>query len=216
VFDVRVAIPADAEQLGDVYAEAWRVGEGVCCPPEVFDDELELRRKIFPVLARRAQRHSVTRLDQEAHIRGTLLVAESAGRVVGFIHFGPMDQGSMRGYRPLNGEDLGEVYRIYVHPTVRGQGCARLLMDEAVAAMAETYRSGRPVDPRRECAGQAVLRERRVVRDGPPGGGHLVRRFRYRHCGIWADTRAPRVRGSLSKLIRRELPQSGRSGLHRT
>lgn|GEM_PF-886870 len=141
MFDVRVAIPADAEQLGDVYAEAWRVGEGVCCPPEVFDDELELRRKIFPVLARRAQRHSVTRLDQEAHIRGTLLVAESAGRVVGFIHFGPMDQGSMRGYRPLNGEDLGEVYRIYVHPTVRGQGCARLLMDEAVAAMAETYRS---------------------------------------------------------------------------
>jgi GNAT superfamily N-acetyltransferase len=114
---VRDATPDDAERIGEAQAEAWRVGYDELFPPALLEAAVDLRRRMWvgfvgvPALGR------------------TLLVAEEAGEVVGFIHFGPAS----------GNDENGEVYGLNVHPSSWGKGSAQALMERAVASLAESF-----------------------------------------------------------------------------
>jgi len=62
--------------------------------------------------------------------RSGILVAEEAGRVVGFVTYAPSRDDDA-------GEETGEVPAIYVDPEVFGGGIGRALLEDAAAALRE-------------------------------------------------------------------------------
>ena len=116
---IRAALPVDGRAVGEEHAEAWRVGYAELFPPEVLGTAVDLRRRMWDGLI------------GDPHFGGTMLVAEHAGQVVGFIHFGPAATNSQ----------MGEVYGFYVHPTFWGEGSAQSLMDEAIESMSKSFPS---------------------------------------------------------------------------
>lgn len=115
---VRQALPLDAEGIGDVHAESWRVGYEGLFPPETLEAAVERRRRMW---GGGTAELGVT--------NGTLLVAQESGRITGFIHFGPSS----------SEERVGEVYGFYVHPTWWGTATAPALMERAVALLADPF-----------------------------------------------------------------------------
>ncbi len=114
---VRDATPDDAESIGEVHAEAWRIGYNELFPPALLEAAVDLRRRMWVGLV------------GDPALGGTLLVAEEAGEVVGFIHFGPAS----------GNDEIGEVYGLYAHPSSWGTARAQALMDRAVASLAESF-----------------------------------------------------------------------------
>jgi hypothetical protein len=92
---VRVALPADADKIGEAHAEAWRIGYERLFPTDQLNGAVNLRRRMW------------TGRVEDPALGGTLLVAEEAGEVVGFIHFGPASEDPK----------TGEVHGFYVHPS---------------------------------------------------------------------------------------------------
>jgi GNAT superfamily N-acetyltransferase len=114
---VRDATPDDAESIGQAHAEAWRIGYDDLFPRALLEAAVDVRRRMWVGLV------------GDPALGGTLRVAEEAGEVVGFIHFGP-----------ASGNDtIGEVYGFYVLPSSWGTGSAQALMDRAVATLAESF-----------------------------------------------------------------------------
>lgn len=107
---VREATRDDAEAIGEVHAEAWRVGHR-----DLFDSHW-LRRFVDE---RRVRWQSV--MGTREFVRNTLLVAERGDRVVAFVHMGPLDHGVRE----------SEIFDLYAHPSVWGSGVAGTLMDKA-------------------------------------------------------------------------------------
>jgi GNAT superfamily N-acetyltransferase len=116
---VRDATPDDAESIGEAHAEAWRIGYDELFPPALLEAAVDLRRRMWIGLV------------GNPALGGTLLVAEEARAVVGFIHFGPAS----------SNEEIGEIYGLYVLPFSWGTGSAQALMDRAVASLAESFTS---------------------------------------------------------------------------
>lgn len=116
---IRAGLPNDSGPIGEAHAEAWRVGYAELFPLEVLDAAVELRRRMWDGLI------------GDPRLRGTMLVSEQAGQVVGFIHFGPA---AAKG-------QVGEVYGFYVHPTFWGGGSAQALMNEAIESMSQSFPS---------------------------------------------------------------------------
>jgi GNAT superfamily N-acetyltransferase len=114
---VRDAIPDDAESIGEAHAEAWRIAYDELFPRALSDAAVDLRRSMWVGFV------------GDPALGGTLLVAEEAGEVVGFIHFGPTS----------GNDEIGEVYGLYVLPSSWGTGSAQALMDRAVASLAESF-----------------------------------------------------------------------------
>ena len=114
---VRDATPEDAESIGQAQAEAWRIGYDELFPPAVLEAAVDLRRRMWVGLV------------GDPALGGTLLVAEQAGEVVGFIHFGPA----------AGNDEIGEVHGLYVLPSSWGRGTAQALMDRAAASLAESF-----------------------------------------------------------------------------
>jgi GNAT superfamily N-acetyltransferase len=114
---VRDATPDDSESIGEAHAEAWRIAYDELFPRAVLEAAVELRRRMWVGLV------------GDPALGGSLLVAEEAGEVVGFIHFGPA----------TGNDEIGEVYGLYVLPSSWGTGCAQTLMDRAVASLAESF-----------------------------------------------------------------------------
>jgi GNAT superfamily N-acetyltransferase len=114
---IRDAAPADAERIGEAHAEAWRLAyEGLFAADELAA-AVDVRRRMWIGLV------------GDPNLGGELLVAEEAGRVVGFIHFGPASES----------DEVGEVYGFYVHPSSWGTGDAQALMDRAFSSLAESF-----------------------------------------------------------------------------
>ena len=115
---VREAVPADAEAIGEVHGAAWSAAY-----PSIFAaaDLAQL------VSARRRDRWPAT-FAGAAFGATTLLVAERAGVVVGFLHGGPT--------RDAPDDGRGEVYSFNVHPTAWGSGAAGALLGAACAILA--------------------------------------------------------------------------------
>jgi GNAT superfamily N-acetyltransferase len=116
---VRDATPDDAESIGEAHAEAWRIGYDELFPRALLEAAVDLRRRMWVGLV------------GDPALGGTLLVAEEAGAVVGFIHFGPAS----------GNDEIGEVYGLYVLASSWGTGSAQALMDRAVASLAEAFTS---------------------------------------------------------------------------
>lgn len=105
---VREATQNDAEAIGEVHAEAWRVAHR---------DLIESRWLRGFTDERRERWKSV--MASREFVRNTLLVAERGDRLVAFVYFGPVDYGVRE----------GEIFDLYAHPTVWGTGVAWTLMD---------------------------------------------------------------------------------------
>lgn len=107
---VRDATLADAPSIGEVHAEAWRLGFAELFAPDWLHDAVEERR------------HRWTHALPGCLVGGRdLSVAETDRRVIGFVHFGPSEELTA----------VGEVFGLYVHPDYWGSGAARLLSQHA-------------------------------------------------------------------------------------
>ncbi len=118
---VRPAAPADADALGEVHAESWRVAYA------------GLFEETFLERAAQERRHAWSSLLLTPWLRQTiLLIAVADDRVVAFLHGGPsQDQ-----------RNAQEVFGFYAHPHAWGTGAAGELMARGVKCLAG---SGDPV-----------------------------------------------------------------------
>ncbi len=120
---VRAARPADADAIGRVHSESWRLTYAGLVSSRylaTLDEE---------VLAERWRR----RLSAPAG-ESSLIVAEQAGAVVGFALYGPA------GERDLEDGFAGEVQMLYVLPTGQRRGHGRALFERAAADLAARRR----------------------------------------------------------------------------
>jgi len=108
---VRGAALEDAPAIGDTHAEAWRVG---------FSD-LFGSTWLRGAVQERRERWSCS-LPECLDGGSDVLVAETEGRVIGFIHFGPC----------AHFVAVGEVFALYVRPDQWGTGAAQLLSLHAI------------------------------------------------------------------------------------
>jgi len=114
---VRSAAAADADAIGRVQVETWRVAYRGLMPDEAIAGfDLEGRRRMWREgLARAPRPGSAT------------FVVELDGEVVGFASVGrSRDEGS---------ENEGELYAIYLHPSRWDQGIGRALLERAEESM---------------------------------------------------------------------------------
>jgi ribosomal protein S18 acetylase RimI-like enzyme len=110
---VRDATPADAAAIAVCHVRTWQAAYAGVLPAAFLAD-------LDPAPRERAWREWIEG-------GGDILVAERAGRLVGFASVGPArdEPGS------------GELYAIYVEPEAWSSGAGRALMDAAVARLAE-------------------------------------------------------------------------------
>jgi ribosomal protein S18 acetylase RimI-like enzyme len=112
---VRAARPGDADAIGRVHSESWRLTyAGLLSPRYLATLDVE-------VLAEKWRRRLGAPGDG-----GSLVVAEEAGEVVGFALFGPA------GERDLEDGFAGEIQMLYVRPAGQRHGHGRALYQHAV------------------------------------------------------------------------------------
>jgi GNAT superfamily N-acetyltransferase len=114
---VRGAVPADAQGIGDIHTESWRVAYEGLFSTHQLAAAVEVRRLMWVGLV------------GDSALGGTLLVAEELGEVIRFIHYGTASEN----------DHLGEVYGFYVHPSSWGTGIALVLMDRVTTSLAESF-----------------------------------------------------------------------------
>ena len=114
---VRSAVPHDADAIGRVQVETWRVAYRGLMPDEAIAGfDLEGRQRMWREgLAREPRPGSAT------------FVAELDGEVVGFASVG-------RSRDDESGNE-GELYAIYLHPSRWDQGIGRALLERAEESM---------------------------------------------------------------------------------
>jgi ribosomal protein S18 acetylase RimI-like enzyme len=108
---VREATTTDAESIGEVHAEAFRVAHRDLFEPAWLRELVEQRRKMW-----------TRRLSGREHARNTLLVAERGSAVAAFVYFGPH----------RDGLPDGEIFDCFAHPDVWGSRVAATVMDKAL------------------------------------------------------------------------------------
>lgn len=116
--DIRQAITADAQRIGEVHVLNWRAGMG----GYINADYLE------SLTARDVTMQWLRSLASPIH--ADTLVAEEEGRVVGLIDFG-INRNEL-------GFDVAEVYGLYVDPDSWNRGIDAALLNEAELHLAET------------------------------------------------------------------------------
>ncbi|HEY7591958.1 MAG TPA: GNAT family N-acetyltransferase [Actinophytocola sp.] len=107
---VREATAADAESIGEVHAEAFRVAHRDLFDGDWLRELVERRRTMW-----------VHRMSGREHARNTLLVAERGRDVAAFVYFGPHSDGTSD----------GEIFDCFAHPDVWGRRVAATVMDKA-------------------------------------------------------------------------------------
>jgi GNAT superfamily N-acetyltransferase len=112
---VRRALPGDAAAMARAHARSWPFAYGGLLPERVIADVVESE-------VARAERWRGT-LGEVPRRRGAS-VAERAGRLVGFVFWGPAEDADA-------GSETGEVFAIYLEPEAIGQGIGRALLAAA-------------------------------------------------------------------------------------
>jgi GNAT superfamily N-acetyltransferase len=116
---VRAAVAADADAIGRVQVETWRVAYRGLLPDDVIGRfDLEARQQLW--------REGLARVPRPG---SATFVAELDGEVVGFASVG-------RSRDDDAGTD-GELYAIYLHPSSWDQGIGRALLARAEESMRE-------------------------------------------------------------------------------
>ena len=111
--EIRPARVEDAPGIAEVHVASWRWAYANLLPQEVLDGlRVEDRERIW----------------QDVVPRGGVVVAEEAGRIVGFASVGPVEDGA-------GPEETSELFAIYVAPDVAGTGLGRSLLDRATETM---------------------------------------------------------------------------------
>ncbi len=109
---VRVAVPADAGGIAGVHIAAWRVAyRGVFTGDFLGSMDLDVRTGWWEALLLRGQR--------------VTYVVDGPDSIAGFCLIGEGD-----------GDGWGEVFAIYVHPELWGQGIGRALLNAGEAHLA--------------------------------------------------------------------------------
>lgn len=118
-FSLRDAVADDARAIAEVHVESWRWAYRGQLPDETLDrlDVAEREAWWLAVLA-----------SDGAHAR--VIVAQSAGRVVGFAGIGAARDGDASA-------GTGELYAIYVAEGVAGTGVGRDLLLRSTTALGE-------------------------------------------------------------------------------
>ncbi len=110
---IRPAGVEDAPGIAEVHVASWRWAYANVLPPEVLDGlQVEDRERMW----------------REVVPRGGVVVAEDAGRIVGFASVGPVADGD-------EPEETSELFAVYVAPDVAGTGLGRSLLDRVTDAM---------------------------------------------------------------------------------
>jgi GNAT superfamily N-acetyltransferase len=107
---VREATTADAESIGEVHAEAFRVAHRDLFEGAFLRTLVDQRRNMW-----------AHRMVGREHARNTLLVAERGSAVAAFVYFGPHSDGAPD----------GEIFDCFAHPDVWGRRVAATVMDNA-------------------------------------------------------------------------------------
>ena len=110
---IRPAGVEDAPGIAEVHVASWRWAYAEVFPPDVLEglgveDRERMWRDVVP--------------------RGGVVVAEEAGRIVGFASIGPVVDGDAR-------ERTSELFAIYVAPHATGTGLGRSLLEHATEVM---------------------------------------------------------------------------------
>ena len=114
---MRPATPADADAIGRVQVETWRVAYQGLLPDDVIARfDLEARQRLW--------RDGLARVPRPG---SATFVAELDGDVVGFASVGRS--------REDEAETEGELYAIYLHPSRWDQGIGRALLERAEESM---------------------------------------------------------------------------------
>ena len=114
---MRPATPADADAIGRVQVETWRVAYQGLLPDDVIARfDLEARQRLW--------RDGLARVPRPG---SATFVAELDGDVVGFASVGRS--------REDEAETEGEQYAIYLHPSRWDQGIGRALLERAEESM---------------------------------------------------------------------------------
>jgi ribosomal protein S18 acetylase RimI-like enzyme len=114
---VREATVADADSVGEVHAEAFRVAHRDVFDRGWLDHFVEQRRNLW-----------VSRMFGREHARNTLLLAERGDRVAAFVYYGPHSDGSPD----------GEILECCARPEVWGHGVAATVLDTAWESLRES------------------------------------------------------------------------------
>jgi RimJ/RimL family protein N-acetyltransferase len=124
---LRDAVVSDAEAIGVVHAEAWKVA---------YRDLFEAGWLERFVAKRRSQWASRFRMPEFA--RTTLLLAVRGDQVSAFTFFGPYGlMSAVQAPVPDGHDDDGEIYGCYAHPSVWGTGVAATLLDATLDRLAD-------------------------------------------------------------------------------
>lgn len=114
---MRPATPADADAIGRVQVETWRVAYQGLLPDDVIARfDVEARQRLW--------RDGLARVPRPG---SATFVAELDGDVVGFASVGRS--------RDDEAETEGELYAIYLHPSRWDQGIGRALLERAEESM---------------------------------------------------------------------------------
>lgn len=116
---VRDACAADAEAIGRIHSESWRLTyAGLVSPRYLATLDVE-------VLADKWRRRLAA-----PRAEGSLVVAEQAGEVIGFALYGPA------GERDLEDGFAGEIQMLYILPAGQRRGHGRALYQRALRDLA--------------------------------------------------------------------------------
>jgi ribosomal protein S18 acetylase RimI-like enzyme len=114
---IRPALPEDIPALARVHVATWQAAYRGIIPDEQLDSlSIPESEETWRGNVRRPGR--------------TNLVAEAEGQIVGFVAFGPTRS------RDLDPSTIGEIYGIYLEPSVWRRGYGRALMGEALRQLA--------------------------------------------------------------------------------
>ena len=103
---IRPAGVEDAPGIAEVHVASWRWAYAEVLPPDVLDGlRVEDRERVW----------------RDVVPRGGVVVADDAGRIVGFASVGPVADGEMP-------EETSELFAIYVALEVAGTGLGRSLL----------------------------------------------------------------------------------------